>query len=201
MSKRESRSPPTFGTASEVRSREHSGGSKSAAPRRSALGEIGFVGLGRMGAAMAANLAAEGLQVIAYVRRPDQIGKPDLSTAHSLTRLREDYFGRGTSNTSYFSIPIGISGGSGPNSGRFGTLGRNTFRGPGQQNWDFSLLKNFKLTERQSIRFTTDFFNIWNHANFANPSSTDVENPGAFGKIFSTVGTPRLIQFSLRYAF
>jgi 3-hydroxyisobutyrate dehydrogenase-like beta-hydroxyacid dehydrogenase len=46
-----------------------------AAARRSALGEIGFVGLGRMGAAMAANLAAEGLQVIAYVRRPDQIGK------------------------------------------------------------------------------------------------------------------------------
>jgi 3-hydroxyisobutyrate dehydrogenase-like beta-hydroxyacid dehydrogenase len=75
MSKRESRPPPTFGTASETRSRERSGGSKLAATRRSALGETGFVGLGRMGAAMAANLAAEGLQVIAYIRRPDQIGK------------------------------------------------------------------------------------------------------------------------------
>ena len=52
----------------------------------------------------------------------------------------------------------------------FGNLGRNTFRGPGQQNWDFSLIKNFKITERQSLRFTTDFFNIWNHANFANPA-------------------------------
>ncbi|HEY1924553.1 MAG TPA: carboxypeptidase-like regulatory domain-containing protein [Candidatus Acidoferrum sp.] len=87
----------------------------------------------------------------------------------------------------------------------FGDLGRNTFRGPGQQNWDFSLLKNFRITERQSIRFTADFFNIWNHANFANPSSTDVESIGLanspFGKITSTVGTPRLIQFSLRYAF
>jgi 3-hydroxyisobutyrate dehydrogenase-like beta-hydroxyacid dehydrogenase len=40
-----------------------------------ALGEIGFVGLGRMGAAMAANLAAKGRPVIAYVRRQDQIGK------------------------------------------------------------------------------------------------------------------------------
>src|SRR5713101_7851871 len=38
-------------------------------------GEIGFVGLGRMGAAMAANLAAAGCRVIAYVRRPDQMGK------------------------------------------------------------------------------------------------------------------------------
>jgi len=86
----------------------------------------------------------------------------------------------------------------------FGDLGRNIYRGPHQQNWDFSLIKNFKLTERQSMRFTTDFFNIWNHANFANPgngTATDVEIPGSFGRIFSTVGTPRLIQFSLRYAF
>ena len=83
----------------------------------------------------------------------------------------------------------------------FGNLGRNIYRGPFQQNWDFSLIKNFKITERHSLRFTTDFFNIWNHANFANPPVTDVENPGAFGKIVSTVGTPRLIQFSLRYAF
>jgi hypothetical protein len=100
----------------------------------------------------------------------------------------------------------------------FGDLGRNTFRGPAQQNWDFSLIKNFKITERQQLRFTTDFFNIWNHANFANPTVDDVETifctPGAngcpanginpsspFGKITSTVGTPRLIQFSLRYAF
>jgi hypothetical protein len=86
----------------------------------------------------------------------------------------------------------------------FGNLGRNTFRGPYQQNWDFSLLKNFRLTERFNLRFATDFFNIWNHANFANPAINDVEtiSPGGpFGKIFSTVGTPRLIQFSLRLAF
>jgi hypothetical protein len=83
----------------------------------------------------------------------------------------------------------------------FGNLGRNIYRGPHEQNWDFSLIKNFKLTERQSLRFTSDFFNIWNHANFANPSVTDVENPGAFGRIVSDRGVPRLIQFSLRYAF
>ena len=87
----------------------------------------------------------------------------------------------------------------------FGNLGRNTFRGPGQQNWDFSLIKNFKITERQSLRFTTDFFNIWNHANFGNPAVTDVESislPNSpFGKITSDLGTPRLIQFSLRYMF
>ena len=83
----------------------------------------------------------------------------------------------------------------------FGDLGRNIYRGPFQQNWDFSLIKNFAITERQSLRFTTDFFNIWNHPNFANPAQNDVENPSTFGKIVSTAGTPRLIQFSLRYAF
>jgi Carboxypeptidase regulatory-like domain/TonB dependent receptor len=83
----------------------------------------------------------------------------------------------------------------------FGDLGRNIYRGPHQQNWDFSLIKNFRLTERQSLRFTSDFFNIWNHANFSNPVSTDVESPGNFGDIVSAKGVPRLIQFSLRYAF
>ena len=87
----------------------------------------------------------------------------------------------------------------------FGDLARNIYRGPAQQNWDFSLIKNFHLSERSELRFTTDFFNIWNHANFANPAVTDVETIGIpnspFGKITSTVGTPRLIQFSLRLAF
>jgi len=83
----------------------------------------------------------------------------------------------------------------------FGNLGRNVFRGPGQQNWDFSLIKNIRLTERQNLRFTTDFFNMWNHPNFGNPTVTDVEAGSSFGKITSTVGTPRLIQFSLRYSF
>jgi hypothetical protein len=83
----------------------------------------------------------------------------------------------------------------------FGDLGRNNYRGPYQQNWDFSLQKNFSLTERFGLRFTTDFFNIWNHANFANPAVTDVEAGSSFGRIISTVGTPRLIQFSLRLTF
>jgi hypothetical protein len=83
----------------------------------------------------------------------------------------------------------------------FGDLGRNIYRGPHEQNWDFSLIKTFKVTERNEVRFTADFFNIWNHANFANPAFTDVEVGSAFGKIFNSTGTPRLIQFSLRWAF
>ncbi|HZU44842.1 MAG TPA: carboxypeptidase regulatory-like domain-containing protein [Terriglobales bacterium] len=83
----------------------------------------------------------------------------------------------------------------------FGNLGRNIYRGPFQQNFDFSLIKNFRITERQGLRFTADFFNLFNHPNFASPAFTDVESPSNFGQITNTKGTPRLIQFSLRYAF
>ena len=89
----------------------------------------------------------------------------------------------------------------------FGDLGRNIYRSPFQQNWDFSVLKYFKLTEHQELRFTADFFNLWNHANFAAPAITDIEaflaspTNSPFGKIVATTGNPRLIQFSLRWAF
>jgi len=94
----------------------------------------------------------------------------------------------------------------------FGDLGRNIYRGPREQNWDASLIKHFQLGEHQDIRFTADFFNVWNHANFANPAVTDVEaylawvgsggtGNGPFGQIVNSTGTPRLIQFSLRWAF
>jgi 3-hydroxyisobutyrate dehydrogenase-like beta-hydroxyacid dehydrogenase len=67
--------PFARGGTSESASREHSGISRSTAACRSALGEIGFVGLGNMGRPMAANLAAAGRRVIAYVRRSDQFGE------------------------------------------------------------------------------------------------------------------------------
>jgi hypothetical protein len=82
----------------------------------------------------------------------------------------------------------------------YGNLGRNIFRGPFEQNWDFSLGKTFSITEKQRINFRSEFFNVWNHANFRNPSFVDVSGPN-FGAITSTAGTPRIIQLVLRYQF
>jgi len=90
---------------------------------------------------------------------------------------------------------VGIDGSTG-----FGDLGRNLFRGPFQQNWDMAISKAWTLTENQSLKFSADLFNVWNHPVFDKPSITDIENP-SFGQITNTVGTPRLMQFSLRYAF
>jgi len=94
----------------------------------------------------------------------------------------------------------------------FGDLGRNIYRGPYEQNWDVSFIKHFRIGERNEVRFTADFFNLWNHANFANPAVTDIEaylawvgagntGNGPFGQIVNSTGTPRLIQFSLRWSF
>jgi hypothetical protein len=81
----------------------------------------------------------------------------------------------------------------------YGNIGRNTFRGPSQQNWDISLGKNFRFTEKTNFKFTADFFNIWNHPIFASPNG--IFNSSLCGTISTTKGTPRLIQFSGRFSF
>lgn len=137
--------------------------------------------------------------------RPDQIGKPKLSTAHGFMRRREDYFGRGADNASFFSIPVGIPGGTGPNSGQFGTLGRNTFRGPAYYDFDFSLIKTTPVGRRRSgieradLQFRAEFFNLFNIVNMGLPSNT-IKGSG-FGVISKTAGTSRQIQFALKLIY
>jgi hypothetical protein len=134
--------------------------------------------------------------------RPDQIGTPQLSASRT---IREDYFGLGANNASYFAIPIGVAGGTGPNSGVFGTLGRDTFRGPGFHNFDFALIKTTPLLLKQSgaeaavLQFRAEFFNLFNIVNFGLPANI-VRGTG-FGEISRTAGTSRQIQFSLKLIF
>jgi hypothetical protein len=83
----------------------------------------------------------------------------------------------------------------------FGNSSRNCLRGPSQKNFDFAVGKMFTFLEHQSIKFTTEFFNLTNTPSFANPSNLDVESKNTLGQISSVVGTPRVIQFSLRYSY
>jgi hypothetical protein len=82
---------------------------------------------------------------------------------------------------------------------RFGTLGRNTVRGPGQANLDFSLQKRFALRERVGLNFRTEFFNIFNQVNFSNPSGSF--DSSTFGVISSTNANARIIQFGLKLTY
>jgi hypothetical protein len=49
------------------------------------------------------------------------------------------------------------------------------------------------MSEARTLKFSADFFNLWNHRVFDRPSITDFENP-SFGQITNTVRTPRLVQ-------
>jgi hypothetical protein len=133
--------------------------------------------------------------------RPDLIMTPDFSTRR---RVRADYFGRGADNASFFSIPINLPTGTGPNHGRFGTLGRSTFRGPGFHNFDVALIKDTPFGRRDTapfgtLEFRAEFFNVFNIVNFGLPSN--VVRGSGFGLISKTAGSSRQVQFSLKVMF
>ena len=94
--------------------------------------------------------------------------------------------------------------GTGPNQGRFGTLGRNTFRGPGYHNVDLSLIKDTAFgrrgnAEALTLQFRAEFFNVFNLVNFGLPSN--IVRGSGFGLISSTAGPSRQIQFSLKLLY
>jgi hypothetical protein len=87
------------------------------------------------------------------------------------------------------------------NSGFYGNLGRDTLNGPGLATWDFSALKNTAVSERLTIQFRTELFNLLNRANFNTPNLivfTPTGLSGTAGAITSTSTTSRQVQFALK---
>jgi hypothetical protein len=104
-------------------------------------------------------------------------------------------------------VPSGSSACSG--FAAVGNVGRNVFRGPSQQNWDMSLIKTTKFTERTSVEFRAEFFNIFNHPVFASPQAQGgvfgnygiVDVATADASVLNTANDPRIIQFALKINF
>jgi TonB dependent receptor len=133
--------------------------------------------------------------------RPDLVSMPHFSTSRA---VRDDYFGMGANNASFFYIPINIPGGTGPNLGRFGALGRNTFRGPDYHDYDVALIKDTPFghrgnAEMGTVEFRAEFFNVFNIVDFGLPSN--IVRGSGFGIISKTAGTSRQIQFSLKIIY
>jgi hypothetical protein len=90
-----------------------------------------------------------------------------------------------------------------------GNVTRNLFRGPFQQNWDMSMIKTTKITERASIDFRAEAFNIFNHPSFQSPQAYGgffgnygyVNIAGATSAVTGTVSTPRILQLALKLNF
>ena len=88
-----------------------------------------------------------------------------------------------------------------------------SIRGPGFFDSDFTIGKNFKLTERFAFNFTTNFYNIFNHPNFTNPdlnladgtfgqiTTTTAPPTGPYGSFFTGLPSGRIIQFAGKIMF
>ena len=108
-----------------------------------------------------------------------------------------------------------------PAVGTFGNMGRNIFRDSAFRNVDFSTIKSFRFGERLSMQFRAEFFNIFNHPNFANPfggqngwghNDPSVPGAGGFGCSCATPdvaasnpvigsGGSRAVQLGLKFIF
>jgi hypothetical protein len=98
----------------------------------------------------------------------------------------------------------------------FGATGRNVFRSPFQTTFNFSIFKNFTLTERFKLKFQADAFNIFNHPSLDTPDTDFELNPcfnpvpcyetappasKGYGVIGNTIGSNRFMQLSLHLTF
>ena len=91
----------------------------------------------------------------------------------------------------------------------FGSFGRNGLEAPGLQDIDLSIAKNTMITERVSLQFRAEAFNLFNHPNFSQPSSTagQVFTSPLFGQITATrttrgdLGSSRQLQLGMKLIF
>ena len=94
-----------------------------------------------------------------------------------------------------------------PPSGSFGDVSRNSVQGPGYQIWDFSVFKNFPITERTKLEFRAEFFNVFNHPNlqFAKSGPQNSINTTTFGTpqfgFLTGARDPRQVQLALKLSF
>jgi hypothetical protein len=113
-------------------------------------------------------------------QRPNQV----LPSPYSATKTMQSWL-----NPAAFAQPA---------NGTYGNLGAGNILGPGSINVDMSITRTFKITERQSVQFRAEAFNVPNHVNPANPNLTLTDS--RFGQILSAADG-RTMQMALKYVF
>lgn len=114
-------------------------------------------------------------------QRPDVTGDPNAGAPQSA----QQWF-----NTSVFKMPAAFT---------FGNAGRNIVYGDNEVNVDVSVLKDTSINERVRVQFRTEFFNVFNHTNFADTPARTAFTP-TFGRYTSALNA-RQIQFALKLLF
>ena len=93
-------------------------------------------------------------------------------------------------NTSAFAAPAPFT---------FGNLGRNSLRADWARNLDFSIFRDFPITETKRVQFRFESFNLFNTPVFGTPDQSFTDP--TFGQVFSTANSPRQLQFGLKFYF
>lgn len=117
------------------------------------------------------------------------------------TKNRHDYVG--ANSTGFFINPAAFTG---PTSsmyyGTFGTCRPRAWHGPGLEDEDLSLFKQFPVTEAERLELRFEFFDAFNHPSFGNPSTNASTSGANFGKVLSgTTAGPRIMQIAIKYYF
>ena len=132
--------------------------------------------------------------------RPDLLRQPTLNTAGGPAFFSNDVITDGVNlGQKYFGTPLVMLPGGTVAQAAPGNLGRNTFRTGSFSNFDFSLLKDTKLTENALLQFRAEFFNLFNQHAFGIPTQV-LGGPG-FGVANVTALPERQIQFGVRLVF
>jgi hypothetical protein len=159
-----------------------------------------------------------------YFGTDDEIGNPIVPLKSGLTNSQAQLqgttgvnAGKPVLNAGAFS-PVFVTPGTNgvplddPYESVYGSLGRNTFRGPFQVRFDMDLAKEFMIKERFRLRFNFDAFNLFNHPDFDAPNNdvvffNDYSAPpvypplGSLGVIQHTIGSSRFLQLALHLSF
>jgi hypothetical protein len=121
-------------------------------------------------------------------QRPNVTGDPRSNVSiHDVVKGKASYF-----NASAYSNPGDQVNGNAP---RFDTR----LRGDSIRNLDFSVFKNFQISEGMKLQLRTEFFNFTNRVRFGDPNGS--VGDGGFGTITSQVNSPRQVQFGARFLF
>jgi hypothetical protein len=86
--------------------------------------------------------------------------------------------------------------------GTFGDSARNGWFGPGQNNFDLGVFKNFPFKERFRVQFRWEMFNAFNRVWFDGPNTGITSGPppiGNFGQITGQMNSPRIMQGALKF--
>ncbi|HYW44227.1 MAG TPA: TonB-dependent receptor [Bryobacteraceae bacterium] len=153
--------------------------------------ELTSINTAHTGTPLDVTYSASGANIVSSLSN-DYRGQPFLrpnvtgnATSQSRSAMLNTYFAGYT-----FTTP--------PASAPYGNVGRNSFRAPNFDQWDFSVDKNFRLRERARLQFRAEFFDVLNHTNFGIPN-TQTTN-AAFGTIRTTYPS-RQGQFALKLIF